>query len=37
MAYDGEIVGDEEVCQAHFALQVFEEVDNLRLNRDVER
>ena len=32
-----QVVGDEEVGQAEFATQVLEQVDHLRLDRDVER
>jgi len=34
---DGEVVGDEEIREAEFTLQVAEEIDHLRLHRDVER
>src|SRR5215217_1141493 len=33
---DGEVVGDEEVGQTELLLEVFEEVDDLGLDRDVE-
>ena len=36
MPHDREIVGDEEVGEAELGLQVLEQVDDLRLNRDVE-
>ena len=32
-----EVVGDEQVGEAELLLQVFEQVDDLRLDRDVER
>ena len=35
--HHGEIVGDEQVGQAELALQVLQQVDDLRLDRDVER
>ena len=34
---DGEIVGDEEVGEAELALQIVQQVDDLRLDRHVER
>ena len=34
---DGEVVRDEKVGEAEFLLQVAEEIDDLRLNRDIER
>ena len=34
---DGEVVRDEEIRQVEVALQVLEQVDDLRLDRDVER
>ena len=37
VADDGEVVGDEEVGEAELLLQVFQQVDDLRLNRDVKR
>ena len=36
-ANDGEVVRDEEIGEAELALEVFEQVENLRLDRDVER
>jgi hypothetical protein len=33
---DGEVVGDEEVGEREFLLELFEEVDDLCLDRDVE-
>ena len=35
--HDREVVGDEEVGQAELALEVLEQVDDLRLDGDVER
>ena len=35
--YDGEIVGDEEIREAELTLELVEQVDDLRLDRDVER
>ena len=35
--YDGEVVRDEEIRQVELVLQLLEQVDDLRLNRDVER
>ena len=35
--HDGEIVGDEEVRQSELVLQVLQQIDDLRLHRDVER
>ena len=32
-----EVVGDEQVGEAEFLLQVHQQVDHLRLHRDVER
>ena len=37
MLHDRQIMGDEEVGQAQFALQVDHQVDHLRLHGDVER
>ena len=37
VVYDCKIVTDEQVGQAKFILQIFHQVENLRLNRDVER
>ena len=37
VADDAEVVGDEDVGQRELVLQVVEEVDDLRLDRDVER
>ena len=37
VAHHGQIVGNEQVCQAIFFLQVFQQVHDLRLNRDVQR
>ena len=37
MPHDAEVVGDEQVGQAELVLQVVEQVDDLRLDRDVER
>ena len=37
MAHDAEVVGDEEVGEPEVVLQVVEQVDDLRLDRDVER
>ncbi len=31
-----QVVGDEEICQLHFILQVQEQVENLRLDRNVQ-
>ena len=36
-ADDSEIVGDEEIGKAKVALQVFEQIEDLRLDRHVER
>jgi hypothetical protein len=36
VADDGEVVGDEEVRQVELVLQLDEEVEHLRLDRDVE-
>ena len=36
MAYDGQIVGDEEIGEAEPLLQLLEQVDDLALDRDVE-
>ena len=35
--HDGQIMRDEQVSQAEFGLQVLEQVQDLRLNRDVQR
>ena len=32
----GKIMGDEQVCQLQFFLQVFQQVDHLRLNRNIQ-
>ncbi len=37
MANDGKIVRDEKIRQAELLLQIFEQIDDLRLNGDVER
>ena len=37
MLHDGEVVGDEEIGQPEVVLQVEQQVDDLRLDRDVER
>ena len=37
MSHDGEIVRDEQVGELELLLQLLEEVDDLRLDRDVER
>src|SRR5215469_10567173 len=37
MLNDGEIVSNEQVGQIFFALQVHHQIDDLRLDRDVER
>jgi hypothetical protein len=37
MAHHGEIVGDEQVAQAKVMLQLAEQVQDLRLNRKVQR
>ena len=37
MANDGQVVRDEEVGEVEVALQALEEVDDLGLDRDVER
>src|ERR1700720_3136458 len=34
---DGDVVGNEEIGETELALQIAQEVDDLRLNRDVER
>ncbi len=34
---DGEVVRDEEVGEAEFVLQIAQQIDHLRLHRDVER
>ena len=36
MAHNGEVVCDEDVGEAEIGLQVFEQIDDLCLNRDVE-
>jgi hypothetical protein len=35
VAHDGQVVGDEYVGQPELLLEVVEQVDHLRLNRDV--
>jgi hypothetical protein len=35
--HDGEVVGDEEVRQRELGLELLEQVDDLRLDRDIER
>ena len=37
VANDREIVGDEQITQAELLLKVLQEIQNLRLHRDVER
>jgi hypothetical protein len=37
MLHDAEIVRDEEIGEAELALQILQQVDDLRLDRDVER
>ena len=37
MAHHGQIVRDEQVRELELALQVFEQIDDLRLDRNVER
>ena len=37
MADDAEVVGDEQVGEVELVLEVLEQVDDLRLDRDVER
>ena len=37
VAHDGEVVRDEQVGQAELVLEVLQQVDDLRLDRDVER
>ena len=37
VAHDREIVGDEEVREPELRLEILEQVDDLRLDRDVER
>ena len=37
VAHDAEVVGDEHVAQPELVLQLVEQVDHLRLDRDVER
>ena len=37
MAHDAEVVGDEDVAEVELVLQVVEQVDDLRLDRHVER
>src|SRR5699024_9647699 len=34
---DRKVVGDEEIGQPELVLQILEQVDDLRLNRDIER
>ncbi len=36
-AHDGEVMGDEQVGEAELALEVLQKIDDLRLDRDVER
>jgi len=36
LAHHGEIMGDEEVGEAELGLQALEEVEDLRLDRDIE-
>jgi hypothetical protein len=35
--HDRQVVGDEQVCQRELGLELLQQVDDLRLNRDVER
>ena len=37
MPHDREVVGDEQVRELELVLQLLEQIDDLRLNRDVER
>ena len=37
MLHHAEIVGDEQIGEAELLLQVLQQVDDLRLDRDVER
>ena len=37
VTYNREIVGNEEIGQTEFVLKIFQQVDDLRLNRNVER
>ena len=37
MAHDQQVMGDEQIGQAEFFLQLIEHVDDLRLNRYVQR
>jgi len=37
VAHDAKVVGDEQECQVEFPLQAREEVEYLRLDRDIER
>ena len=37
MAHDAEVVGDEQIGQVELFAQLFQQVDDLRLDRDVER
>src|ERR1051326_305510 len=34
---DGDVVGNEEIREAEFLLQIAKQIDDLRLHRDVER
>ena len=36
LAHDGQVVADEQHCQAQMLLQVFQNVEDLCLDRDVE-
>jgi hypothetical protein len=35
MSHDREIMGDEEVCEAHLPLEVYEQVDYFGLDGDI--
>jgi hypothetical protein len=35
VSYDGEVVGNEDIRQPELVPEVVEQVDNLRLNRDI--
>ena len=37
MPHDGEVVGDEQVREAELALELLQQIDDLCLDRDVER
>ena len=37
MAHHAQVVGDEDISQAQFFLQVFQQVDHLGLNGDIQR